>query len=805
WGVPAIVVDGLEVAHGSLGAYRPFSETVIQAKILANQERLVVNGAQYREHADRNPTEQRRYDAGLRSLLMVPLVWQGRSIGSLNVRSTNPNAYGEHEIELAEQISAQIAGAIATSAQYTLIEAESSERQRLAEEQSVIAQIGRIASSSLDTNEVFTTFSEQAQKLIPFDRFVVSVISEDRSELIDEFVYGIKFDDSLEGLHIPVSQIFEYQHLFVNKLPLNLSGDELSNLKDSPEEKIRISFGFKALLVVPLEWHDQVIGLITFRALDPDAFGEHEVEVAVQISAQIAGAIATTNQYRLLRAALADVELNAAALEAADDAIIIRNADSSVAYVNSGFERQTGFSRDEVVGTDFMYPEHDDSGSDGLENLWDQLRRGESWRKIVPSTRKDGTEYIVDASLTPIFNESGEIDKFLGVRRDVTAMVRADESIRLQAAALEAADDAIVLVNSETAIEWVNEAFVRDTGYTREEAIGQKSPFLRSDKVPDQLFDDMWASVGDGKTWHSRLWVRRKDGTDYPVEGSVTPVFDDDGNVAHYIGIRRDITELLQAEKDREATRDLDAQNKQLLELNEQREEFFSTVSHELRTPLTSVMAFADILSRDRDGTLTNRQQEHLNVIKRNSRNLNSLVEDMLDFSRMTTDQLRLEKSEFEIHSLLDSVVESLEPTAHQRDQALWIEPHTEPIWVTADHSRVVQILSNLITNSCKYSPASTRITVAVGYEPGFLSMVVTDQGIGIPPEVIENIYSPFFRSGQHEVREEVGTGLGLAISKTLVDLHNGTISAESVVNQGTTITVTLPGASPTPTVNAKT
>ncbi|MEE8045894.1 MAG: HAMP domain-containing sensor histidine kinase, partial [Dehalococcoidia bacterium] len=266
----------------------------------------------------------------------------------------------------------------------------------------------------------------------------------------------------------------------------------------------------------------------------------------------------------------------------------------------------------------------------------------------------------------------------------------------------------------------------------------------------------------------------------------------------------RDITELVRAEKDREINRDLDAQNKQLLQLNEQRQEFFSTVSHELRTPLTSVIAFADILSKNREGTLSSLQLEHLDVIKRNGRNLNQLIEDMLDFSRLSTDQLKLEKSEFEIHSLLDSVVESLEPMAERRSQKLSVEPSRESIWVSADHGRIVQILSNLVTNSCKYSPSNSRVTVRVRKDDSNLRITVADEGFGIPPDDLGEIFSPFFRSDQIRVREELGTGLGLAISKTLVELHGGSIEVESSLNVGTDITVTLPGASSQPTVDAR-
>ena len=125
-------------------------------------------------------------------------------------------------------------------------------------------------------------------------------------------------------------------------------------------------------------------------------------------------------------------------------------------------------------------------------------------------------------------------------------------------------------------------------------------------------------------------------------------------------------------------------------------------------------------------------------------------------------------------------------------------------MWIDADHGRIVQIISNLITNSCKYSPPGTKITIKVRSESDQVAITISDQGVGIPPEDLVSIFSPFFRSNQLEVREQNGTGLGLAISKTLVELHDGRIEVKSVVNEGTQITVTLPGASATKTMNAE-
>jgi PAS domain S-box-containing protein len=799
-----VIVRGIATEKVTEGISLPFPESTILHESISNHEVFIAAGDDYDAYAKSVNMEQHPELSDLRSFVLVPLVWQGRPIGSINLRSKDPAAYGESEISIAKQVGAQIAGAIATSKQYSQLKEESETRQRLVEEQARIAEIGRIVSSTLDLDEVFKSFAEQARELIPFHRLVISLVDESKTTTTDAYVDGQPVTHNPRGNQHPLDGDIK-ESVVNSNVSLAANVSDLSDaIRSRVGEKNNFAAGLRSVLVVPLAWQGDVVGTLNFRSTSENAFGDREVRLAEQIGAQIAGAVATADQYRKLEQALSDSQIQEMAVEAADDAILVRNADATVIYVNSAFERQTGFTRDEILGTNFIYPENRDGSHESVDKLWELLRRGESWRSTVPSQHKDGTEYIVDATLNPIFNEKGEIDKFVGIRRDITARIKAEEANKTQAAALEAAGDAVFILNTDTSLAWVNEAFVRDTGYSREEAIGQPSPFLRSEKNDESLFEGLWEQVRTGQTWVGRVWTKRKDGSEYLCEASLIPVFDDNGKIARYVGTRRDITQLLQAELDRDARRDLDAQNQQLLELNKQREEFFSTVSHELRTPLTSVMAFADILSRDRDGTLSNLQKEHLDVIKRNGRNLNELVEDMLDFSRMSTDQLKLNKSEFEIHSLLDSVVESLGPTAGLRDQTLVIEPNTEPVWIDADHSRIVQVISNLITNSCKYSPPSTRISVKVSSELGHVSITVSDKGIGIPSNDLENIFSPFFRSDQIAVREEIGTGLGLAISKTLIDLHKGTINAVSELNAGTQITVTLPGASVNPTVNAR-
>jgi len=137
--VTDVLVDGLSLEQETIGISYPLPESKIQQNVILNQQTLVANNSVYQELAARSVAEVQRYNIGSRSLLMTPLVWQGRTVGTLNLRSKDPQAYGEHQRELAEQIAAQIAGAIATSKQYALLKKESVERERLSKQNDTIA------------------------------------------------------------------------------------------------------------------------------------------------------------------------------------------------------------------------------------------------------------------------------------------------------------------------------------------------------------------------------------------------------------------------------------------------------------------------------------------------------------------------------------------------------------------------------------------------------------------------------------------------------------------------------------------
>lgn len=227
-------------------------------------------------------------------------------------------------------------------------------------------------------------------------------------------------------------------------------------------------------------------------------------------------------------------------------------------------------------------------------------------------------------------------------------------------------------------------------------------------------------------------------------------------------------------------------------ELDRLKDEFVLTASHELRSPLTSVQGFAELLMLERD-SLTPRQAETVEVILDNCRHLVRLLNDLLDLARSDAGRLAIRPQPTEVAPLVEDVVRTMRAQTEAGGQALseHVQPGLPPINVEAD--RIRQILVNLLTNAHEYSPEGASIAVSAQAVGAEVEISVSDNGPGIPEDQLERIFERFTRGDAGLTQRVGGTGLGLAISKSLVELHGGSIRAESTVGRGSTFRVRLP------------
>ncbi|MCH7740428.1 MAG: PAS domain S-box protein [Chloroflexi bacterium] len=453
-----------------------------------------------------------------------------------------------------------------------------------------------------------------------------------------------------------------------------------------------------------------------------------------------------------------------------------------------------GYRRDELIGKPMVDLHHPDSLADASD-LFRQFRETGVISDVeLKYQRKDGTMFYASLSVSAVRDAEGNILRSRSTLRDVTERKKAEEELRIRVAALDAAAEMVVITDSQGTIEYVNRAFTRETGYEPDEVVGGTPRVLKSGRQDPDFYRDLWNTIKAGRVWSGTLINRRKDGSEYPEEMTVTPVIGDDGEVVRIIAIKRDISERLRAAAERETARDLEAENHELQRVNEARSQFLSTVSHELRTPLTAMLAFSEILRRNRQDNLTAQQLQQLGHISKGGRRLNELIEDLLDVSRSDAGRFKLELAPFDIRELIEEIARSCRSIFEERGQSLKVVNLPESTWIDGDRGRVMQVFNNLLTNAAKYSPDGTPVEMVATAEEDVVQVTVRDQGIGISQEDQEKLFVPFFRAENKETRSESGTGLGLVIVKTIVESHGGRIELESQRGVGTTVRTWLPG-----------
>jgi signal transduction histidine kinase len=231
-------------------------------------------------------------------------------------------------------------------------------------------------------------------------------------------------------------------------------------------------------------------------------------------------------------------------------------------------------------------------------------------------------------------------------------------------------------------------------------------------------------------------------------------------------------------------------------QLDRMKDEFVLTASHELRSPLTSVQGFAELLMLERE-KLEPKQAETVEIILDNTRHVVRLLNDLLDLARSDAGQLTIAPEPTEVATLVEEATRTLRGQTAARDQTLAEEIEPDLPKVDADRDRIRQVLVNLLTNANEYCPEGATIEVKARRDGAEVEIAVIDDGPGIPNGQLEHIFERFTRGNAGLTQRVGGTGLGLAISKSLVDLHGGTIAAESTVGEGSTFRFRLPLASP--------
>ncbi|MDA1002509.1 MAG: PAS domain S-box protein [Chloroflexi bacterium] len=490
-----------------------------------------------------------------------------------------------------------------------------------------------------------------------------------------------------------------------------------------------------------------------------------------------------SERVRMERALLAGQELLGLLSDAALEGLAVREG-GVIVRANRAFAEMFGFEPDAVLGMapeDFMAPE-----THAILSTYFPDREGELVEAI--GRRRDGTRFPIEFAARDL--STGGVERRVVSIRDVTARRAAEERAEAELRATQAARrtiraivdatrEAMLFLNADGRIAFVNQGLFNL--FTRGQAVDLDGHRIAEfeDAITASFGESgqvLMATIDDGL--HERdaeiVFVIEQSAPERrDLDLVIRPVFDPDGGYIGRLFVFRDIT----AER----------------ELDRTKREFVSTVAHELRTPLTSIKGYVDLLLEGDVGALGPTHERMLAVVRRNADRLAALVSDLLDVSQLEAGGLELRREPADIESLIRDAIAVMRPQFTEKRQSLAIEVAPGLPTISVDAPRMVQVMTNLLSNAHKYTPDEGHIAIRATRGDGSIDIEVEDDGVGLSPDEIEQLFTKFYRARNRATVDVGGTGLGLAITRSLVELHGGTIDVCSAPDRGTAFVVHVP------------
>ena len=458
-------------------------------------------------------------------------------------------------------------------------------------------------------------------------------------------------------------------------------------------------------------------------------------------------------------------------------------------YISEACSRITGYTQDDflknktVTFNDLILHEY----RLPIWESWQIIAKEKSvFEKEYPITTASGEIKWIWERGRCIFDENDRILCLEGYMEDITIRKQAEKELRKLSRAIEQNPVSIIITNADGVIEYVNPKFTEMTGYEASEAIGKNPRILKSEMTLPEVYSNLWETITSGKIWTGELINKSKQGKLYWAAKSISPIFDQSGKITNYVSIGEDVSEKKKTENE-------------LIQAKEKAEEsdrlksaFLANISHEIRTPMNGILGFAELL---KDPVLaTGHQSEFLDVIEKSGQRMLSIINDLIDISKIEAGETTLRIRKTNVNKMLHDLHLFFIPESTQKNITLnyHCDLPEEKSFIETDSTKLSQILTNLIKNSLKFTDKGS---ISFGYiqKDTMLEFYVSDTGPGISPDQKDIIFERFRQSTLNLSRKYEGAGLGLAISKAYVELLGGSIWIESELDEGSTFFFRLP------------
>lgn len=785
-----------------------------------------------------------------RSEMALPLISRGRVIGALDVQSKQEAAFTSEDVATLQTMADQLANAIENARLY---EETTSRAERLA----VVNRISRAAGSTLQLDDLLDTVYQEISSVFPADAFFIALYDEEADHLdfrllVDEGERHPRVKRKLDGLSAVVVE--EQEPLLIRDLAEERDILPAPPMQEGDVENVAASWlgvpmlvGDRVIGIINVQSYqshaysaeeqlllstiaDQVaVAVDNARLFEEVRAFSQELELRVERrTEELADALEDLTEerdrvetlYRIASELSASLDLDYVlnkALALVVDAVEADRASTMMLDASSGqlihraacgadVKLSPGgdpvpFSRGEgLVGWVIEQREATIVSDIQQDSRWVEMgERDRAYRSALsvplivgdevlgallllhaePGHFREEHRRLVETAAVQVAHAINNAKLYSLIREQTEQMGGMLKAQRVEAAKseaiLEGVADGVMVTDSEGNVILFNAAAERILELPREDALGRATREmlgLYGSQAHDWMemvteWEEEPESYEEGDYLATRLDIE-----DRVVSVHLAPVFMGQ-ELLGTVSVFRDITAEVEAEQ--------------------AKVEFVSMVSHELRTPMTSIKGYVDMLLLGTAGGVTEEQKEFLSVIKSNVERLRTLVNELLDISRIESGRIMFSPQETQVEKVIDRVILSMKGRAREKELDLRSDIPSDLPAVHADADRVVQILTNLIGNACNYTPRGGEVVVCAHHHNSDVQISVRDTGIGISPEDQAKIFDRFFRADNPVVQDATGTGLGLSIVESLVAMHDGQIWVESEPGEGSTFTFTLP------------
>ncbi|PZV11602.1 MAG: histidine kinase [Pseudanabaena sp.] len=728
---------------------------------------------------------------GVQAKLVVPIIQETREGSDSEISNpylwglliahqcNRPRQWQDWEVELMKQLATQVAIAIQQSELYKQLQYLNTQLEQRVQERTVeLATVNVSLRAEISERQRTEIALRQTN-----DTLQALVSASPRAILMLDLEGNVKIWNPA------AEQMFGWTEAEVIDRPSPISLDE--PIEDYTTIQGSVLQG-KTYTRVELCRHrkdGKEINIIFSAAPLPDTNGE--ISGLVAVIADISEQKRQAEQVRLLQSVVVNT----------NDAVIVTEAEPidapgpRILYVNEAFTRITGYQPEEVLGQTPRILQGKKTDQSQLHKVRNALARWEPVTVEVINYRKDGTEFWNEFSLVPVSNAKGWYTHWIAVQRDTTERKQVEQALRQSEerfrSLIENALDIIMILDPDGTIGYVSPSVEKVLGYAVTELFGANvNEFIHPEDLPiAQSFPqvalrDLLANNNQTEILNPIEFRHRHQDGSWRILEAISQPFADSAATLKVMVNARDITERKRLD---EIWLALEREK----ELSALKTRFFSMASHEFRTPLSTALAAAQVLENSRnEWDNTEKRLRNLHRIQDSVRNMVQLLDDILTINRAETGKLAFNPKPLALEAYCRHFVEEMQLSAGNQRQ-LMFTCQGKSQHVCLDEKLLRSMLSNLLSNAIKYSPQGGNISLSLEFQSDNLIIKVQDQGIGILLEDQKQLFEPFHRG--KNVKTISGTGLGLVVVKKCVDLHQGSISLNSEVGQGTTCIITIP------------